>query len=201
MHLTGAGRAAARQLIQGRQSPTLAGFGRARYKRPMASADESSPVLIISLPDEAATRRLAARIADLLQPGDLICLSGSLGAGKTVFARAVVTTLAATFGVAVDEVPSPTFTLVQLYDFDDFTLYHFDLYRLEQAEEVYELGIEDALADGVSLIEWPDRMAVLLPPERLEIDLRQGPAEGARIAAVTPWGGWSGRLAGEGFDV
>ena len=193
--------AAARQLILPGEPPTLAGIGPARYKRLMAPADKSSSILTLPLPDEAATQRLAARLAGLLRPGDLVCLSGSLGVGKTVFARAVVTTLAAHFGVAVDEVPSPTFTLVQLYDFPDFTLYHFDLYRLEQAEEVYELGIEDSLADGVSLIEWPDRMEALLPPERLEIDLRQGPAEGARIAAVTPWGGWSERLAGGALDV
>ena len=167
----------------------------------MAPADKSSSILTIPLSDEAATQRLAATLAALLRQGDLVCLSGSLGVGKTVFARAVVTTLAERFGVVVDEVPSPTFTLVQLYEFPDYTLSHFDLYRIERAEEVYELGIEDALAEGVSLIEWPDRMAALLPPDRLEVELRQGPTEDARIAVVTPWGAWRDRLAGGALDV
>ena len=123
----------------------------------MVLVDKSPSIVTAPLADQAATGRFAARVAALLARGDLVCLSGSLGAGKTVFARGVITTLAAKFETPVDEVPSPTFTLVQLYDFPVFMLYHFDLYRIERADEVYELGIEDALAEGVSLIEWPDR--------------------------------------------
>mgnify|MGYP002641583076 CR=1 FL=1 len=167
----------------------------------MALVDKSPSIVTVPLADQSATGRLAARVAALLAPGDLVCLSGSLGAGKTVFARGVVTTLAAKFETPVDEVPSPTFTLVQLYDFPGFMLYHFDLYRIERAEEVFELGIEDALAEGVSLIEWPEKMAALLPAERLDIDLQQGPVENARIATITPYEGWIARLAGEHFDV
>jgi tRNA threonylcarbamoyladenosine biosynthesis protein TsaE len=166
----------------------------------MAPVDTSSPVKTAALADEAATARFAARVAALLAPGDLVCLLGSLGAGKTVFARGVVTALAERSGTPVDEVPSPTFTLVQLYDFPDFMLYHFDLYRIDRAEDVFELGIEDALAEGVSLIEWPEKMASLLPVERLDIDLSQGPVETARLATLTPHGGWVARLAGERFD-
>lgn len=167
----------------------------------MVPVDTLPPFVTVPLADEAATVRLAARVAALLAPGDLVCLSGSLGAGKTVFARGVVTALAERSGTPVDEVPSPTFTLVQLYDFPDFMLYHFDLYRIERAEEIFELGIEDALADGVSLIEWPEKMASLLPVERLDIDLSQGPAETARVTTLTPHGGWVARLKDERFDV
>jgi tRNA threonylcarbamoyladenosine biosynthesis protein TsaE len=167
----------------------------------MALVDKSPSIVTVPLADQAATEQFAARVALLLAPGDLVCLSGSLGAGKTVFARGVVTTLATKFETPIDEVPSPTFTLVQLYDFPAFMLYHFDLYRIKRAEEVFELGIEDALAEGVSLIEWPERMGILLPTERLDIDLQQGPTENARIATVTPHEGWVARLAGERFDV
>lgn len=167
----------------------------------MALVDKSPSLVTVPLADQAATGRFAARVAALLKPGDLVCLSGSLGTGKTVFARSVITALAAKFETPIDEVPSPTFTLVQLYDFPDFMLYHFDLYRIERAEEVFELGIEDALAEGVSMIEWPEKMAALLPTERLDIDLQQGAAENARIATIVPQDGWVARLAGERFDV
>jgi tRNA threonylcarbamoyladenosine biosynthesis protein TsaE len=167
----------------------------------MALVDKSPSNVTVPLADQAATGRFAARVAAQLAPGDLVCLSGSLGTGKTVFARGVIDALAAKFETPVGEVPSPTFTLVQLYDFPAFMLYHFDLYRIERAEEVFELGIEDALAEGVSMIEWPEKMAALLPTERLDIDLQQGPAENARIATMMPHEGWVARLAGERFDV
>src|SRR5437763_3872952 len=120
---------------------------------------------VIDLPDEAATAAFAGRLARLARPGDVIALKGELGAGKTSFARAFSRARA-----GQDEVvPSPTFTLAQIYEFPDLTIWHFDLYRLRDPEEAWELGIEDAFHDGVSLIEWPERLGSLLPPRRLEI--------------------------------
>lgn len=143
----------------------------------------------LDLNDEAATVALAAAIAAVVRTGDVIGLTGDLGSGKTVFARAFIQSLG-----GAEEVPSPTFTLVQFYDLPDFTLYHFDLYRIENAEEVIELGMEDAFAEGVSLIEWPDRMGAYLPWERLDITLRQGAAEDSRMAELRGLGSWQGRL-------
>lgn len=146
---------------------------------------------VIELPDEAATAALAARVAARARPGDVIALKGELGAGKTSFARAFI---AARGG---DEaVPSPTFTLVQLYEFGDATVWHFDCYRLRLPEEAWELGIEDAFRDGISLIEWPERLGALVPSERLEITLSQGAAPTARRAAIDAGGDWAARLRG-----
>lgn len=154
----------------------------------------SSPTRI-DLPDIAATRDLAGRLVNRAQCGDVFALVGDLGAGKTTFARFFIDAFAAVNGAsAPDEVPSPTFTLVQQYDFDGATIYHFDLYRIEKAEEAYELGIEDAFADGISLIEWPDRLGGLLPASRLDIELLPGPAPSARIAVLSGHGAWADRL-------
>lgn len=109
----------------------------------------------------------AALMAGQCASGDIITLSGPLGAGKSVFARAFIRALAG----ADTEVPSPTFTLVQRYDTPRFPLWHFDLYRLKQAEEILELGLEDALEQGVALIEWPEIAAHLLPPTARHIRL------------------------------
>ena len=133
---------------------------------------------------------LAAKLAGIAQPGDVIALIGDLGAGKTAFARGFI---AACGGDG--EVPSPTFTLVQLYEFPAGDVYHFDLYRIENSEEIFELGIEDAMSDGISLIEWPDRMGAYLPFERLDIVLSTGKDENAREVDLIGRGdGWSQRL-------
>ena len=108
----------------------------------------------IALADEAATTRLATRLAALVRPGDVLALSGGLGAGKTTFARAF---LRARAGDPALEVPSPTFTLVQAYDLPGGAVWHLDLYRLSDPSEVWELGIEEALADAILLVEWPER--------------------------------------------
>lgn len=147
----------------------------------------------IPLPDEQATARLGAAIAPRLRAGDVIALSGPLGAGKTTLARAIIGALT---GRA--EAPSPTFTLVETYETADFPLFHFDLYRLEKAEDVWELGLEDAL-DGVSLIEWPERIERLLPASTLLIRLAMD--GGSRKALVRGGEEWSSRLKGlEGFN-
>lgn len=112
------------------------------------------------LPDEAATEQLGAMLATRLNPGDVVGLKGDLGAGKTTLARAIVRAAA---GEPELIVPSPTFTLVEVYDTPKGAYWHFDLYRLETPEQVYELGWEEALAEGIVLLEWPERLGPLLP--------------------------------------
>src|SRR5882762_912193 len=152
---------------------------------------------VFELPDEAATAALAARIATLARPGDVIALKGELGAGKTSFARAFIRARAGRDEV----VPSPTFTLAQPYDFPDATIWHFDCYRLRDPEEAWELGIEDAFRDGISLIEWSEQLGPLLPARRLEIALAPGKSPTARRAVIDPGGGWETRLAGLSAEI
>lgn len=152
-------------------------------------------MIVIELPDEAATAALAVRIAGLARPGDVIALKGELGAGKTSFARAFIRARGCR-----EQVPSPTFTLVQLYEVGDATVWHFDGYRLRDPEEAWELGIEDAFRDGISLIEWPERFGRLIPARRLEITLAPGTTATARRATLDPGGDWTARLAGLGAE-
>jgi tRNA threonylcarbamoyladenosine biosynthesis protein TsaE len=137
------------------------------------------------------TEALAGRLAREARRGDVIALSGPLGAGKTTFARAFIHSL----GIA-EEVPSPTFTLVQSYAVPGgLEIAHFDLYRLESPDDVWELGWEDALEQAVVLLEWPERLeGRLLPPDRLVIALRPAGPD-AREAEITGHGSWAGRLA------
>jgi tRNA threonylcarbamoyl adenosine modification protein YjeE len=106
----------------------------------------------VTLGDETATAELGAAIGRALAPGDVVALSGELGAGKTTLARAILRSR----GVE-GHVPSPTFTLVQAYETPGLTVHHFDLYRIESPSELSELGLEDALDTGAALIEWPER--------------------------------------------
>ena len=126
------------------------------------------PTFSLFLPDEAATERLGAVLATRLRPLDDVALVGGLGAGKTTLARAI---LRAASGEPALVVPSPTFTLAEIYDTPKGTFWHFDLYRLEAPEQVFELGWEEARADGVALIEWAERLGSLLPQERLTVTL------------------------------
>ncbi len=146
------------------------------------------------LPDLSATEALAASLAARAARRDVIALSGGLGAGKTAFARGFIR--ARPGGREVAEVPSPTFTLVQVYDLPEAPVWHFDLYRLAKPEDAWELGIEEALVDAISLIEWPDRLGSLLPEARLDIELSPGGHSDARRAMVTGCGSWAARLAG-----
>lgn len=161
-----------------------------------AQAPDAEPIL---LNGEDATRALAARIALLTDAGDVIALSGPLGAGKSVFARGVITTLLEQKGLSADEVPSPTFTLVQTYWAGERPIYHFDLFRLNAPDEAWELGIEDAFADGISLIEWPERLGNLLPKKHLAVRLASGVTPEQRIARLIPHGTWSDRLLEAGL--
>ena len=142
---------------------------------------------LVALGNEAATANLMADLALLIGPGDVITLSGDLGAGKTAAARAMIRYLA---GDATLEVPSPTFTLVQGYDLPSFQLLHADLYRVNDPNELEEIGLSP-LPDGVvALIEWPERAPMLLPPDRIDIALSHRPAQGlnARAADITGHG-------------
>jgi tRNA threonylcarbamoyl adenosine modification protein YjeE len=121
----------------------------------------------ITLADEHETRQLGARLARILTPGRLVLLQGDLGAGKTALARAIIQTLAG----ADIEVPSPTFVLAAPYDLPEFPLIHYDLYRLNDASETDELGLEDALEEGVALVEWPDILDSSLRRDAITIRL------------------------------
>jgi len=151
----------------------------------------------IELPDEAATKALASRLASVSGCGDVLALTGNLGTGKTTFARGFIHS----FGAGDEEVPSPTFTLVQTYDGGAVPIYHFDLYRVETPDEIIELGIEDAFTNGVTLIEWPDRLGDLLPVDRLDVTLIQGAGRDTRRAWLEGQGYWRARFSeglGEG---
>lgn len=150
----------------------------------------------LDLPDETATAALAERLAGLAAAGDVIALQGELGTGKTSFARAFIRARG-----GGEEVPSPTFTLVQIYDLDPVPVWHFDLYRLHAPEEAWELGIEDAFATAISLIEWPERLGPLLPPRRLEVALAFGDRPEARRAVLSGGSGWRRRLAEGAADA
>ncbi|AQS42266.1 MAG: Chlorosome protein [Candidatus Tokpelaia hoelldobleri] len=146
-------------------------------------------VITFLLGGEEATQRFGAAFAALLQRGDLVTLSGDLGAGKSTLARAVIRALA---GDETLDVPSPTFTLVQAYDDLPLPVTHADLYRIGMAEEVDELGFEQALEDGVLLVEWPQKAQGLLPPPQFAVALAH---EGAsRRLALRAEGEAAGRV-------
>ena len=128
------------------------------------------PAFPLPLADETATEQLGATLAARLKPGDVVGLKGELGAGKTTLARAILRAAADDPALIV---PSPTFTLVEVYDTPRGTYWHFDLYRLDAPEQIYELGWEEARAEGIVLLEWPERLGPLLPKHlsvTLEID-------------------------------
>lgn len=147
----------------------------------------------LPLPNLPATERLAAAIGDVLKPGDVVALWGGLGAGKTTFARALLSHLA---GHEL-EVPSPTYTLVQTYDLPIGSVFHFDLYRLNTPDDLDELGWEET-DDGIALMEWPGKAGPRLPAWRLDISMEID-GDGRR-ASLEPQGeDWQARL--NGFDV
>ncbi len=141
----------------------------------------------LTLADAVATERLARSIAPCLRAGDTIALVGGLGAGKSRFARALIAARLAALGRSED-IPSPTYTLVQTYDLGPVQLWHADLYRLASSDETAELGLEDAFATAICLIEWPDRLGPSLPDRRLTVTLAFAPAADARLATLTPAG-------------
>ena len=149
----------------------------------------------IGLKDEAATRDLGARLSALFRAGDLILLRGDLGAGKTTLARAAIQAHLEAHGL-MEDVPSPTFTLVQTYESPDLLITHVDLYRVEEEDELRELGLTEALDEGAVLVEWPERAEgemARLSRDRLDIRLSLMP-EGLRRAELTGTGSWAARL-------
>ena len=148
------------------------------------------------LDDLSKSILLAGKLACLLKTGDVVALNGELGAGKTEFCRAIIHSLGYD-----EDVPSPTFNLVQTYepsvnDLEIPAVWHIDLYRIEKAEDVFELGIEDGFDTAITLIEWPDKMGRYLPEEHLEINLSIGETEGSRNIAFNGSKYWQDRLKG-----
>ena len=144
------------------------------------------------LPDEAATAALGILLADQLEAGDAILLDGALGVGKTCFARALIRHLSGN----ETEVQSPSFNLVLTYDIPQGMLWHFDLYRVSNPRELDELGLDDALRDGVTLIEWPDRLGSQAPANALTVSLSLlTDAAGPRQAELHGNDRWAARLA------
>lgn len=136
------------------------------------------------LDSEAATTRFAVALAPLLRAGDTILLQGGLGAGKTHFARGVIQARLALAGV-VEDVPSPTFTLVQVYDDGLSEIWHSDLYRLSGPDEVLELGLDEAFESAICLVEWPDRLGDHAPTDALTLAFSTGPEEQVREIRAT----------------
>lgn len=144
----------------------------------------------IQLPHIQDTDVSARLLAGLLQSGDVVALWGSLGVGKSTLARALIQSLCG----ADTDVPSPTFTLVQSYTAPDFEIWHMDLYRLCAPEDAFELGIEDAFYDCVSLIEWPDKLGGYLPLNRLDAVLTLDSDTDRRALTLYGDTDWASRL-------
>lgn len=148
-------------------------------------------LLTLTLRDESATQALAEQLAPRLKPGDVLLLQGPLGAGKTSFARALIRALCG----AMIEVPSPSFNLVLTYDTPAGPLWHVDLYRLNHAREADELGLEDIYAEGIALIEWPERLEGATPRGALTLAWQIG-ADSQRLVTFSGNPDWAPRLAG-----
>lgn len=147
----------------------------------------------LTLSSADATTRLAQKLAPRLGAGDVLLFTGDIGAGKTHFARALIQSLLPT----PEDVPSPTFTLVQIYEVYQFEIWHADLYRLTSPDEVVELGLTDAFSDALCLVEWPDRLAELAPQSALSISMRMTDDLGQRLLTFS-WSDpkWTQKLVG-----
>jgi tRNA threonylcarbamoyl adenosine modification protein YjeE len=159
----------------------------------MPNANSPRATWDIELPDVNATEHLAMDLAASIGPGDLVTLSGDLGAGKTTLARAMLRYLA---GDAQLEVPSPTFTMLQVYELPQFSVVHADLYRVTTVAELSELGWDEAADNAAVLVEWPDRAGALLQADRLDVSITLAPGLGPtfRQVRLTGLGAWAARL-------
>ena len=138
----------------------------------------------LSLVDEVATNTLATHVAARLQVGDTLLLEGEIGAGKSAFARALIR---ARLG-RMEDVPSPTFTIVQTYEDDAGDIWHCDLYRLTHPDEALELGLEEAFETAICLIEWPDRLGDMAPQSALTLAfVAQANQHHVTISGPDPW--------------
>ena len=129
------------------------------------------------LPSQAATQRVARVFAAFLMPGDCLLLSGPVGAGKSLFARTIIQDMQARAGQPVEDVPSPSFTLVQTYRAGDVEIWHVDLYRLGDPGEIAELGLEEAFPDAVTIVEWPALLGNSVPSRHLSLELQPDEAD------------------------
>lgn len=152
---------------------------------PAAAAGTGSQLLLGS---PAATEAMARRLAAVVRTGDTILLDGPIGAGKTHFARALIGALQVAAGQAPEEVPSPSFTLVQTYRVGEGEVWHADLYRLAGPAEVAELGLDLAFDAAICLVEWPDRLGGLAPPDALRLHLAPGTTGESRVVNLTATG-------------
>lgn len=148
----------------------------------------------ITLKSEAETRAFAQALAPNLKAGDTLLLEGPIGAGKTFFARALIQSRLQESGVHED-VPSPTFTLVQTYADDACDIWHADLYRLTGPDEIFELGLEDAFDTAICLIEWPDKLGALAPTNALSLSFATGPGETEREVLASGPAEWLRRVS------
>jgi tRNA threonylcarbamoyladenosine biosynthesis protein TsaE len=152
------------------------------------TAQAASDSREIALPDAVATIALGRRLGARLKAGDVVCLSGNLGAGKTTLARGAIEAWTG----QQEEAPSPTYTLVQTYEGARGELWHVDLYRLKRPDDAWELGLEDAFHSAACLIEWPERLEGQLPRDRLDVELK--PEGEGRSAALRAHGAWRAKL-------
>jgi len=157
-----------------------------------ANSPSTSTTFIVVARTETDTAALGATLAQHAKKGDIIALEGPLGSGKTVFARGFIQALCGNNTV----VPSPTFTLVQIYEAPAFPLWHCDLYRLEDEEDALEIGLEEAFADAVTLIEWADRLGRWLPHRRLSVAFVEEDQDGSRRIVLDGDSDWHERLEG-----
>jgi len=148
-------------------------------------------VINISLPAEHDTYALGQRLSCISEVGDVIALSGKLGAGKTVLARGIIQAWTG----RNEEIPSPTFALVQIYEHSRGVVSHFDLYRLAALEDALELGIDEAISSGLTLIEWPERLGDQMPRQSLSIHLSVSHKDSCRIAELRYCETWDTRLS------
>ena len=154
--------------------------------------DMPLPAIDFHLKDEAATAALGAFLAPRLSAGDCLLLEGPIGAGKSHLARALIRERLGRF----EDIPSPTFTLVQTYDAGDVEIWHADLYRLSHPDEVLELGLEEAFSKAICLVEWPDRLGGHVPRDALRLRLA---VDGDGRKATVRGGGAELRAALAGF--
>ncbi|MEM8958211.1 MAG: tRNA (adenosine(37)-N6)-threonylcarbamoyltransferase complex ATPase subunit type 1 TsaE [Pseudomonadota bacterium] len=153
------------------------------------------PDLTVTLDSPEATAAFARRFAPALGPGDLLLLSGEIGAGKSHFARAVISTRLAALGL-YEDIPSPSYTLVQTYEAGGLQIWHSDLYRLTDTYEIQELGLLDAFDDALCLVEWPDRLGPLAPKKAARLDFAPGAhPDQRRLRIVVPEGALRSALA------
>lgn len=143
-------------------------------------------------PDQTA--ELARRIGTVLGPGDTLLLAGDVGAGKSHFCRALIQSRLAELG-RMEDVPSPSFTLVQTYDLGNAEIWHADLYRLSDPQEIVELGLEDAFVTAICLVEWAGRLGDMAPARALHVTISPGDGPDARQITLSGPAIWQDRLS------